>query len=112
CGSYYYGAVVGEELPAELPAIGEEALAPTEAEPVTLDTELVPPETILKSPVKVGAEAPQLRFAEDVLKSGPTKPVAKPRKKKKGVRERSADDGIKLRKRRQKSEVFDEEEEY
>ena len=105
-------AVVGEELPAELPAIGEEALAPAEAEPVTLDTELVPPETILKSPVKVGAEAPQLRFAEDVLKSGPTKPVAKPRKKKKGVRERSADDGIKLRKRRQKSEVFDEEEEY
>ncbi|MCK4368448.1 MAG: transcription termination/antitermination protein NusA [Dehalococcoidales bacterium] len=105
-------AVVGEELPAELPAIGEEALAPAEAEPVTLDTELVPPETILKSPVKVGAEAPQLRFAEDVLKSGPTKPVAKPRKKKKDVRERSADDGIKLRKRRQKSEVFDEEEEY
>lgn len=104
-------AVVGEELPAELPA-EEEALAPAEAEPVTLDTELVPPETILKTPVKAGAEAPHLRFAEDVLVSGPTKPVAKLRKKKKGVRERSADDGIKLRKRRQKSEVFDEEEEY
>jgi len=103
-------AVVGEELPAELPAIEEEALAPAEAEAVTIDTELVPPETILKSPAKV--EAPQLRFAEEVLVSGPTKPVAKSRKKKKGVRERSADDGIKLRKRRQKSEVFDEEEEY
>jgi N utilization substance protein A len=102
-------AVVGEELPTELPA-EEEALAPAEA--MTLDTELVPPETILKAPVKAEAEAPQLRFAEDVLVSGPTKPVAKSRKKKKGVRERSADDGIKLRKRRQKSEVFDEEEEY
>jgi len=104
-------AVVGEEFPAELPA-EEEALAPAEAEPVTLDTELVPPETILKPPVKAEAEAPQLRFAEDVLVSGPTKPVAKSRKKKKSVHERSADDGIKLRKRRQKTEVFDEEEEY
>jgi N utilization substance protein A len=109
-------AVVGEEPSAELPAIEEEALAPAEAETgteaVTLDTELVPPETILKLPVEVGTEAPQLRFAEDVLRSGPTKSVSKSRKKKE-TRERGGEDGIKLRRRRQREELLDEEgEEY
>jgi len=98
-------AVVGEELPAELPAIQEPALAP-------LDTTLIPPEPFLE--LQATLEKPRIRFAEDVLISGPTKPVAKSRmKKKKGAPERGADDGIKLRKRRQKSEIFDEgEEEY
>ncbi len=108
-------AVVGEEPLAELPPIEEGALAPVEAEaeaePVTLDTELVPPETILKQPVEVGAEAPQLRFAEDVLQSGPTKSVAKSRKKKKETRERGGEDGVKLKRRRQREELLDEEEE-
>jgi len=105
-------AIVGDELPAELPAIEEPALAPAEAaaEPVTLETELVPPETILKPPVEL--KTPQLRFAEDVLQPGPAKPVAKSRKKKKEARDRGAEDGIKLRKRRQKAEILDEEEEY
>jgi N utilization substance protein A len=103
-------AVVSGELPAELSAIEEPESAPAEAEPVTLDTELAPPETVLGK--KAGAEAPQLRFAEDVLKSGPTKPVAKSRKKKKEARERGAEDGVRLRRRRQREEIFDEEEEY
>jgi N utilization substance protein A len=107
-------AVIGEEPPAELPAIEEPALASeeaeVEAEPATLDTELVPLETILKSSEE--AEVPRIRFAEDVLQAGPTKPVTKLRKKKKEVRERGADDGVRLRKRRQKEEIFDEEEEY
>lgn len=110
---------VSEELPAELPAIEKLELAPekaeaeVEAEPVTLETELVPPETILKPPVevRVGAKALKLRFAEDVLKTGPAKPVAKARRKKKDTRERG-EDGVKLRKRHQKEEFFDAEEEY
>ena len=115
--------VVSEELPAELPAVEEPGLAPeeagveagveAEAEPATLETELVPPETILRQPVEVeaGAEAPKLRFAEDVMQTGPTKPVAKSRRKKKDTRERG-EDGVKIKKRRQKEEFFDEEEEY
>jgi len=104
-------AVVGDELSAELPAIEEPELTPAEAaaEPLPLDTTLAPPETILGPKAEV--EAPQLRFAEDVLQFGPTKPVAKSRKKKKEARDRGAEDGIKLRKRRQKAETFDEEEE-
>jgi N utilization substance protein A len=113
--------VVSEELPAELPAVEEPELVPEEAEaeveaeakPAALETELAPPETILKPPVgvKAGAKAPKLRFAEDVMQTAPTKPVAKARRKKKDTRERG-EDGIKVKKRRQKEEFFDEEEEY
>jgi len=113
--------VVSEEIPEELPAIGEPELVPEEAkaraeakaEPAAVETELVAPETILKPPVgvKAGAKAPKLRFAEDVMQTAPTKPVAKSKRKKKETRERG-EDGVKLKKRRQKAEVFDEEEEY
>ncbi len=108
-------AVVGEELPAELPAIEEPALALAEAaaEPLpTLDTTLIPPEPFLEPQAIL--ERPQLRFAEDVLVSGPTKPVAKlKKKKKKGTHDRSADDGIRLRKQRREPEILDEQgEEY
>jgi len=105
-------AIVSDELATELPAIEEPELAPAEAEaePLPLDTELAPPETILGPKARV--ETAELRFAEDVLKSGPTKPVAKSRKKKKESRERGAEDGIRLRRRRQREEAFDEEEEY
>jgi N utilization substance protein A len=106
-------AIVGDELPAELPAIEEPALAPPEeaVEPLSLDTTLVPPETILEPQAKL--EPPQLRFAEDVLAFGPTKPVAKSRKKKKKeARERGGEESIRPKKRRQKAEIFDEEEEY
>ncbi len=99
---------------AELPAIEEEALAPektgAEAEPVpVLDTTLIPPEPFLEPQVTL--EKPQLRFAEDVLVSGPTKPVAKSRKKKKkGAYERGADDGIRLKKQRRETGILDEDE--
>jgi len=114
--------VVSEELPAELPAIEETELAPekakteakakAEAEPVKAETELAAPETVLKPPVgiRAGAKAPKLRFAEDVMQTAPTKPVAKSKRKKKETRERG-EDGVKLKKRRQKAEIFDEEEE-
>lgn len=116
-------AAVGEELPVAEAAAPEEALMPEEAEaepepepePV-LETELAPPETILKPPVGVGAEkaAPKLRFAEDVLGPGPAKSVSKSKKKKKkGAAERSADDGARGRRQRREREDFDEErEEY
>jgi len=108
--------VVSEEFPAELPAIEEPEPATKEAkaEPATAETELAAPETVLKPPVgvKAGAKAPKLRFAEDVMQTAPTKPVAKSKRKKKETRERG-EDGVKLKKRRQKAEIFDaEEEEY
>jgi len=105
--------VVGEELPAELPAIQEPALAPAEAaaEPLhSLDTTLVPPEIFLEPQATLAK--PQIRFAEDVLVSGPTKPTTKSRKKKKkDTHDRGADDGSRLSKRRRDSEILDEEQE-
>ncbi len=105
-------AVVGGELPPEAPlAPEEEAEAKEKAEPEpVLETELAPPETILKPPVEVGAPK-KLRFAEDVMVSGPTKAVSKLRKKKKkSAPERSADDGVRIRKQRRGREILDEEE--
>ena len=106
--------IAGEALAAELPAIEESALAPAEvaAEPLHPgDTTLVPPETFLEPQATL--EKPQIRFAEDVLVFGPTKPVAKVRKKKKkDTGDRGADEGVRLRKRSQKPELFGEEEEY
>jgi N utilization substance protein A len=102
-----------EVVPEEVLGPEEEAAAPEpEPEPV-LETELAPPETILKPPVEVGAEAsPKLRFAEDVMGPAPTKATSKSKKKKKkGAAERSADDGVRGRRRRER-EVFEEEEEY
>ncbi len=108
-------AVLGEELVPEEPAAPEEALIPeAEPEPV-LETELAPPETILKPPIEVGAEkTAKLRFAEDVLSPGPTKATSKSKKKKKKkAPERSADDGVRGRKQRREREIIDEEgEEY
>jgi N utilization substance protein A len=108
-------AVAGREPSTELPVIEEEALAPaeTELEPLpALETTLIPPEPFLEP--QPALEKPQLRFAEDVLVSGPTKTVAKSRKKKKkGAYERSADDGIRLKRQRREPGTFDEEgEEY
>ena len=106
-------AVVGEELPAELSTIPEPASAAVEAaaEPLPpLDATLVPPEAVLEP--QATSEKAQIRFAEDILVSGPTKPVAKSRKRKKKVTpdRGTAEDGIRLRKRRQESEILDEEE--
>ncbi|MFC1974426.1 transcription termination factor NusA [Chloroflexota bacterium] len=104
-------AIVGEELPAETPAIEEPALASKEAKEEaellpSLDTAFVPPPASAKA---------QIRFAEDTLVSAPTKLEAKPRKKKKKgtTAKESAEDGIKLRKQRRLPEIpTDEDEEY
>jgi len=103
-------AVVGEELPAEMPAMVAAETTEEEAEPVpALETAFVPP------PVSA-VEKPQIRFAEDILASGPTKPVAKSKKKKKKgtYAKKGTEDGIKLRKLRREQEVpvDEEDDEY
>ncbi len=103
------GAVAGEELPAEVLEIKEPTLVSAEmpgAGAEILLTPLAVQETAGKRP---------LRFAEDILSPAPPKPGAKPqKKKKKSVRGRgSAEDGIRLKKKRRGVEVHgDEEEEY
>ncbi len=79
---------------AEVEVIGEMA------EPLpAIETIPVPPEVSLEP--QVTAKKVQIRFAEDILVSAPTKPGAKPReKKKKRTRGKERDeDGLKLRKR-------------
>ena len=101
-------AVVGEELPTEMPAMVATEVTEEEAKPVlALETAFVPP------PVPV-VEKPQIRFAEDVLVSGPTKPVAESKKKKKKdtYGKKGTEDGIKLRKLRREQEAPVDEEEY
>ena len=100
---------VGEELPAEVPAVAEPALAPEEAAeeaalaPVSLEPQ-------------VAAEKGEVRFAEDIVVPPPVKPAARSRKGKKGGRGKgSAEDGIKIKRRRRVSktpEIGDVEEEY
>ncbi|HUV56187.1 MAG TPA: transcription termination factor NusA [Dehalococcoidales bacterium] len=100
--------VVGEELPTEMPAMVAAETTEEEVEPVpALETAVVPP------PVPA-VEKPRIRFAEDVLVPGPTKPVAKSKKKKKKdtYGKKGAEDGIKLRKLRREQEVPADEEEY
>ena len=109
------GAIVGEPPLAEFLPLEEPALASAQvaAEPLAAaDTILVPPQPFLEPRVK--SAAPKLRFAEDVLVFAvPTKPVAKSRKKKKkDTHERSGDESVRGRKRRQKRELVDEGEEY
>jgi len=100
-------AVVGEEPLAEMPAMVATEATEEEAEPVpALETAFVPP------PVPA-VEKPQIRFAEDVLVSGPTKPVVKSKKKKKDTYgKKGAEDGIKIRKMHRQEEVPTDEEEY
>ncbi|UCC90292.1 MAG: transcription termination/antitermination protein NusA [Dehalococcoidia bacterium] len=109
-------AIGGEELPTEEPTVVEPALASEEApeetaEPVpALDTTFTPPVSIEP---QVTAEKVQLRFAEDILVPTPIKPGARSRKrKKKGVQGKgSAEDGIKIKKRRRVSETLETDEE-
>jgi N utilization substance protein A len=113
-------AVIGEELTTETPATLEPALVSTEvppdeaAEPLAdLDTTPVPQEVSLPQQTTEGKR--ELRFAEDILVSGPPKPEARSRKKKKKVarsQEKNAD-GIKATKPRRARKVVEEDsEEY
>ena len=110
-------AIISEELPIEIPAILEPALAPTEApagevtEPLpALDSASIPQEVSFEQPTI--AEKPQLRFAEEIVVAGPSKPGTKSRKKKKSARGKERDeDSIRGVKPRQAID-FVEDDEY
>ncbi len=110
-------AIISEELPIEIPAILEPALAPTEApagevtEPLpALDSASIPQEVSFEQPTI--AEKPQLRFAEEILVAGPSKPGTKSKKKKKSARGKERDeDSIRGVKPRQAID-FVEDDEY
>ena len=110
--------VVDAEIPAEIESIEEPVSAPPieeaaeEAEPMpALDTEFITPPVSVK-------EKPQVRFAEDILTSIPTKPVPKSKKKKKGVPVRTDTDELRKPKHRRQTDIpggeeeEEEEEEY
>jgi len=109
--------IVGEESPARTPDAMEPALVsakpPEEAaEPSSAtDGTFIPPQ--IPSEPQAAVEKPQVRFAEDILVLGPTKPETKSKKrKKKGTKgERRAEDGIRLKKQRRESEIPIEEDE-
>jgi len=116
-------ALAVEEVAAEMPAILEEALMPTEsaeeavAEPVEEAAEAEPLPVLdiasLKPPdfleIAVTEEKAQVRFAEDIL--GPRPPKAAPKSKKKKTGRETAEDGIRLKKRRRATEISVDEEE-
>ncbi len=105
-------AIVGEELPAGPLDVLEPAPVPAKTAGETAES--LPAFGTTLTPPQVTAKKPQLRFAEDILVSGPTKPEAKSRKRKKKSppgRE-SAEDGIKLKRLRREPEIPIEEEEY
>ena len=111
-------AIVGEESPARTPDVMEPALVsakpPEEAaEPLpATDGTFIPPQIPFEPQAAV--EKPQVRFAEDILVPGPTKPETKSKKrKKKGTKgEGRAQDGIRLKKQRREPEIrIDEDEE-
>ena len=107
-------AVVVEEVPDETPAELEPSLTPEDvAEPLpALDTAFVPPTAPSE---KQEAAKPRLRFAEDLVLSGPIKPQARlKKKKKKGSQgKESEEDRAGLRKPRRETEIIlDDSEEY
>ncbi len=102
-------AIVGEELPAEVPTVVESEEA---AEPVpALETTFTPP--LVSFEPQVATEKAQIRFAEDILVPTPIKPGVKSRKKKKkGVQGKgSAEDGIKIKKLRRVAGTLETDEE-
>ena len=106
-------AVVGEEVPVEVPTVLEPVLTSEEAEPLpALDTEFISAPASLESPV--AAEKPQIRFAEDILVPGPTKPQAKSKKKKKKGRQGrdTEGDGVGGRRLRREQEISIDDGEY
>ena len=109
-------ARAGEELPAEALPILEPVLAPEPAAEEVANVEEAE-EEIEPIPVSFEPEATpeeaQIRFAEDILVSAPTKPEAKSRKRKsKGTQVRdSTEGGVRLRKPRREPEIPPDDEE-
>jgi len=106
--------IVSEEIPSEALVRTESVSVSAEAEEVepspALDTTPVP--ALVSFEPQLTVEKPQLRFAEDISVSMPAKLDAKPKKKKKVTRDRTAEDGIKLKKRRRAQEIPVDDEEY
>jgi len=108
-------AVISEELPAEITTILEPALVPVdappdeEAEPLpALDSTIVPEEVYLgEQTIEV---KPQLRFAEEILVGGPSKPRAKSKKKKSTRGKGNDEENIRTAKLRRDTEITDDEE--
>jgi len=111
-------AIISEELPTEIPAILEPALVSTDT-PASEAVEPLPSLDSVSSPQEVSfeplttEEKPQLRFAEEILVAGPSKPGTKLRKKKKkGAHGKERDeDSIRGAKSRQAID-FVEDDEY
>ncbi len=115
--------IIAEKISIEtLPPL-QEPLAPIEVEEKkeakealtsTTPEESTPPEVFFEP--QVATVKPGLRFAEDILTSGPPKPVAKTAKKKKkkkgGYDRESTEDGIKLKKSRRGFEFTEDDELY
>ncbi len=101
---------VEEEVPTEAPAVLEPVLTSAEAKPLPfLDTAFVPPTVSFELP----AEKLKLRFAEDILPPGPSKPQAKTKKKKRKTAQGKDkdDDGGGTRKARRGRETSPDEDE-
>ncbi len=102
---------VEEEVPVEAPAVLEPVLTSAEAKPLpSLDTAFVPPPVSFELP----AEKLELRFAEDILPPGPSKPQAKTKKKKRKTaqgKDRDDDGGGMRKARRERDISLDDEEE-
>ncbi len=114
-------AVAEEEAVAEIPEllepasvsaepVAEEAAEKTEPLPSVEEVAIEPP--VLFEPQVIERKA-ELRFAEDILAPKPDKPVEKSKKKKKGVSAKeSAEDGIRIKRRRRDADLLEEDEEY
>ena len=99
-----------EPAPVSAEAPEKEAAEPTEPLPTAEEVFAQPP-VFFES--KLTEDKPQLRFAEDISVPRPVKPGDKAKKKKKGVYSKeSAEDGIRLKKRRRDVESLSEDEEY
>lgn len=101
------------EIPAtpELAAVAEKAPAEVTKPLPTLEATLTPPPIFFEP--RITKEKPQLRFAEDTMVPRPTKPEATVKKKgkKKGYGKESAEDGIKLKKRRRDLDALEKDKE-
>jgi N utilization substance protein A len=105
--------IVVEEVPSEDLAAMAPISEPAEVEEAgpspALDT--TPDPSLVAFEPELTVEKPQLRFAEDISGPAPIKLVAKPKKKKKTTQDRTAEDGVKLKKRRRAQEIpIDDEE--
>ncbi|MDP6647353.1 MAG: transcription termination factor NusA [Dehalococcoidales bacterium] len=102
-------AIASEEAPAVLEPVLTSAETITPTPP--LDSTLLPP--LVPMGTSSAAKQPGLRFAEDIMGPGPSKPPSKSRKKqKKDIGDRDGADGGRGRKARLELNVPLDEEEY